>query len=459
MNQCLVQSTYPTIWKISRISPIPKVSNPRLVAEFRPVAVGCVFGKVFEGVWYNKLYRHVKGMLSMQQTGFLPKKSTSSNLINLLNSASDAVRINSQLDTIYFDFKKAFDILPIETTLSKLRLAGLAPHHIKFFAAFLNDRQQFVRYESTNSEKFHVFSGIQQGSKLAPLLFIISINDITDVVKYSNVSMYADDVKLYKTVNNVGDAGELQMDIDSMAEWADRNKFIFNTEKCAVITYTLKRYPIKFEYKLKNNILNRKLEIRDLGVLLRSDLSMESHINIVTSEALRNLGFVKRCSRFFENHETISKLFNAIVRSKLEYCSIVWDPPQGILQSKIEKVQNKLLRYLCCKIDKTNPMYISNRYLRERFKVVSLTARRVNAGIFYCYKILNGLEENQEFLNRLMFNTSRINRHKHLFYLPSIRTEREKSLPVYRILQAINERPELPLFCGSLHKLKTFLKQ
>ena len=63
-----------------------------------------------------------------------------------------------------------------------------------------------------------------QGSNLGPLLFLLSINDITEGVRSS------DDIKLFRSIRTVEDPGALQADLDSLVSWSERNSLLFNVE-------------------------------------------------------------------------------------------------------------------------------------------------------------------------------------------------------------------------------------
>ena len=68
-----------------------------------------------------------------------------------------------------------------------------------------------------------IISGVPQGSVLGPLLFLIYIDDITSLQlsEGTKVSLYADDMLLYKPISSDNDYVKLQHDITSLVkeEW------------------------------------------------------------------------------------------------------------------------------------------------------------------------------------------------------------------------------------------------
>ena len=64
------------------------------------------------------------------------------------------------------------------------------------------------------SQPVQVISGVPQGSVLGPLLFLIYIDDITSLQlsEGTKLSLYADDMLLYKTISSDTDYVELQQD-------------------------------------------------------------------------------------------------------------------------------------------------------------------------------------------------------------------------------------------------------
>ena len=78
---------------------------------------------------------------------------------------------------IYTDFENAFDNVPQQLQLQKLKLYKVDPSIINGIKAFLCFRKQRVRLNGFFSEWTEVISGIPQGIILGPILFIIYIND------------------------------------------------------------------------------------------------------------------------------------------------------------------------------------------------------------------------------------------------------------------------------------------
>ena len=81
-------------------------------------------------------------------------------------------------------------------------------------------------------------------------------------------------------------------------------------------------------------------ETKDLGITMTSELDFGKHI---TKFALKMLGFLKRESVNLHNPSTVMLLYKALIRSHLEYASVIWNPQSKIKISRLERVQRKFI--------------------------------------------------------------------------------------------------------------------
>ena len=135
------------------------------------------------------------------------------------------------VDVIYFDFQKAFDTVPHKKLIWKLYSYGIRGRLLNWIENFLKDRKQRVLLDGQKSNWSDVTSEIPQGSVLGPILFLIYINDLPEVVK-SFIRLFADDTKIYTTLEQEESCSNLQEDINSMIKWTSTWLLKFNEKKC-----------------------------------------------------------------------------------------------------------------------------------------------------------------------------------------------------------------------------------
>ena len=142
----------------------------------------------------NKLFTN-------KQFGFLNGRSTSLQLLNVLDQWTKYLDEGRSVDCIYMDFQKCFDTVPHKRLIHKLKSYGINQEIILWMTDFLIGRKQRVSIQNSFSQWMLVLSGIPQGSVLGPLLFVIYINELPKTVK-STIYLFADDNKIFRSIND-----------------------------------------------------------------------------------------------------------------------------------------------------------------------------------------------------------------------------------------------------------------
>ena len=99
---------------------------------------------------------------------------------------------------VFCDVSKALDRLWYKGLKYKLKSAKIIETLLQWFTDYLKDRKQRVVLQGTSSDLYIIMAGVQQGSILGRLLFLVFINDILKEIK-SFIRLFADDTSLYLT--------------------------------------------------------------------------------------------------------------------------------------------------------------------------------------------------------------------------------------------------------------------
>ena len=102
------------------------------------------------------------------------------------------------------DFQKAFDKVPHQRLILKLKSHGMGNSLINWIDQWLNERKQRVVVDGEVSSWKSVLSGVLQGSILGPILFFVYINDLEEGVT-GKILKFADDPKLFRKTKEIED--------------------------------------------------------------------------------------------------------------------------------------------------------------------------------------------------------------------------------------------------------------
>ena len=272
----------PQDWRTANVTPLFKKGNRSQAENYRPVSLTSQICKVVESVLRDQLVMHLERncLIGSSQHGFRKGYSCATNLLTFLEYVTACVDSKIPVDTIYLDLAKAFDKVPHQRLLLKLKAHGIDGPVCNWIQAWLADRWQRVCLDGSYSAWKQVWSGVPQGSVLGPVLFLIFVNDLDNGLS-SKILKFADDTKLFRSVANQTDGSLLQRDSDVVIDWAERWQMQFNVSKCKVLHYGLGS--ISYSYSINSQPVDLVKSEKDLGVTVSDDLKAAAHCKEVLS--------------------------------------------------------------------------------------------------------------------------------------------------------------------------------
>ena len=286
------------------------------------------------------------------------------------------------MDVIYLDFQKAFDKVPHQRLLIKLKSHGMGVNIVTWIQNWLTDRRQRVSVEGETSAWTAVHSGVPQGSVLGPLLFLVYINDLEDGVA-SNILKFADDTKIFRRVQTRQECRTLQDDLNRLDQWSAKWQMLFNQSKCKCLH--IGRANGKEPYEMHNTVLQKTSKEKDLGVTISADWKVSEQCGIAARKGNQLLGMIKRNITYREKN-LIIPLYKSIVRPHLEYCIQAWRPHLKKDIDKLERVQRRATKL----IPELRILSYEDRV--QQCKLTTLETRRIRGDQIEVFKITHGIE-------------------------------------------------------------------
>ena len=181
-NATLSSGYMPLPFKSAITILIPKKEDTRDPKNFRPIALLEILAKIYESIVYRRLkwYLEDNGLLDQSQFGFRAGRSTHHVINILLNYIQTNKRRGRNVILVSKDVEKAFDTVWHEGLIYKVFRAphlNLPTLTCKLIHSYLTNRSIKIKHANKLSTPFTPKAGVPQGSVLAPLFYILYLND------------------------------------------------------------------------------------------------------------------------------------------------------------------------------------------------------------------------------------------------------------------------------------------
>ena len=200
----------------------------------------------------------------------------------------------------FLDLSKAFDKVPHQPLLNKLRDLEVNAHILRWLENYLFNRSQYVVINGVSSSTSLAISGVPQGSVLGPLLFLVYVNDVAyQIYGRCLLSLFADDILMHLEISCAADFNTVQANLDSVSDWISDQHMDLNAKKCKYMVISRKRVPywLDSDLNLMDSSLERVCTYKYLGIWLNDTLSWSHHIKEIYKKATRQIGMIYR--RFY----------------------------------------------------------------------------------------------------------------------------------------------------------------
>ena len=348
LNNFIHHNKYPMPWKIARIQPINKVTNPTEKSDYRPISILPCMSKLFEKLVLSQLITFIENSTIYKDTvsGFRKGHSTGTALLKLRDDIKRAMKAGEVTLIVLVDFSKAFDTLCHHTLIKKMDQLGFSKDFLHWTLSYLSERKQFVQVDGDQSKTVCVHYGVPQGSILGPVLFNLYVNDLQDTLQLNTIQ-YADDTTIYNSCRpaNINCAEtDINNHLKLLSTWSSTNSLAANSIKTKYIICSSTRLSKLHNVQShKSNIvfndvqIEREKSVKLLGVKIDEHLTWQNQLNDVISSCYGSLSTLRKLKNF-TTFTLRKQLVDAIIFSKIDYNDFIYSLTVT-QQKKLQRLQ------------------------------------------------------------------------------------------------------------------------
>lgn len=337
-SHCIRLGYIPKIWKTATAIALYKGKGEKNdPSNYRPLQITSAYMRLFERVIHPHLWSIIESQLRSDQYGFRPGISTYDNIFDLTESIKEALAQNNPLPVAFLDLRKAFDRVWHDGLLVKLQRMGVPSHLLRVIRSFLTDRSYKLVHEGLESNLISAPFGVPQGSVLAPMLFLVYINDLPTHPR-CKANLFADDVAVRPRFPGRENFKYLQITLDKVSEWATLWRMSWNIDKSGILICKKKsrgrkradqhNIDVNYPFSMNGIIVPLVQSYKHLGLHINNSLSWSSQLDYVLAKAQKTCFLICRLIQRDgpPNPYSIIHLVKAVLIPQITYAIAFWLP-------------------------------------------------------------------------------------------------------------------------------------
>jgi hypothetical protein len=142
----------------------------------------------------------------------------------------------------------------------------------------------------------------------------------------------------------------INVDLEYVHQWLLGNKLTLNKDNTEYMI-------IGSRQRISNLVTDPKIELgesvikrvhtsKTLGVIIDEHLLWNHQIQNTVTKASKGIGMMPRIKQLVPKSTLVKTIYNAIVLSHFDYCSLVWDNCCDYLKNRLQKLQNRAARII-----------------------------------------------------------------------------------------------------------------
>ena len=355
INNCVIQGTWPDIFKLELVTPVKKVPIPQDIDDLRNISGLLNLNKVMEKIICKFMIEDMKPSMDPAQYANTKGLSTQHYLIKMLDRILSATDNSTRGECVavlatLVDWKKAFPMQCPTLGVQSFIRNGVRASLIPIIASFFEGRQMRVKWRGQLSSLRNLPGSGPQGSTFGVLEYLSQSNNNSENVPVDDRYKFMDDLTILECIQllDVGLASHnMRAQIPSnipihnqlirsehlkttkylndINDWTEKNLMKLNEKKTKQIVFNFnKDKQFTTEVKVKGEALELVEEVKLLGVIINKDLKWDKNTGYLVKKANRKMRMLHIAAKFTRNREHLMQIYKTFIRSNLEFSSNVW---------------------------------------------------------------------------------------------------------------------------------------